>query len=261
MRHDTQPTQEQRDQIYGCRQDGLNQSETALPLRVNQSTISRELRRHCGWRPRPAQAGCEARRHPSHAPRIGAGEWQRVDWLIQRSGAPSRSGGAWPRKGSGRSVMNGSTGICTGINRRAAPCTARCVVSANDASATGARNGAGRLKTGSALKPAPLDRRRGGRSAHRPRAPRGARLLGGTPKRLPPAHRSSPPSGDREAPAPRARSRASPDPRSRDRRRPAGTHRPGPGYPCVLRPSLPLLGTRNQRKYQWPGPPVLSQAA
>ena len=52
MRHYTQLTQEQRDPIYGCRQAGLNQSETALPLRVNKSTISRELRRHCGRRPR-----------------------------------------------------------------------------------------------------------------------------------------------------------------------------------------------------------------
>ena len=48
MRYDTQLIQEQRYQIYGCRQVGLNHSETALPLRVNQSTISRELRRHCG---------------------------------------------------------------------------------------------------------------------------------------------------------------------------------------------------------------------
>ena len=50
MRHYTQLTQEQRDPIYGCRQAGLNQSETAVPLRVNKSTISRELRRHCGRR-------------------------------------------------------------------------------------------------------------------------------------------------------------------------------------------------------------------
>ena len=102
MRHYTQLTQEQRYPIYGCRQAGLNQSETALPLRVNQSTISRDLRRHCGrrgWRPRQAQAWCEARRHRSHAPRIGAGEWRRVDRLIQQEWSPVEIRGRLAQEG------------------------------------------------------------------------------------------------------------------------------------------------------------------
>ena len=55
MKHYTQLTREQRYQIYGCHQAGLNQSQTAVRLTVNKSTISRELRRNRGgrgWRPK-----------------------------------------------------------------------------------------------------------------------------------------------------------------------------------------------------------------
>ena len=100
MRHYTQLTQEQRDPIYGCRQAGLNQSETAVQLRVNQSTISRELRRHCGRRPRRRPRPGARRGAPrSHAPRIGAGEWRRVDRLIQQEWSPVEIRGRLAQEG------------------------------------------------------------------------------------------------------------------------------------------------------------------
>ena len=102
MKRYTQLTQEQRYQMYGCRQAGLNQSETAEQLRVNKSTISRELRRNCGrrgWRPRQAQALCEARRCHSHAPHIGVGEWQRVEGLIRHEWSPVEIRGRLAREG------------------------------------------------------------------------------------------------------------------------------------------------------------------
>ncbi|WP_319589184.1 helix-turn-helix domain-containing protein [uncultured Desulfobulbus sp.] len=46
---------EQRYQIYGLKQAGLDQSQIALYLGVNKSTISRELSRNKGqrgWRPK-----------------------------------------------------------------------------------------------------------------------------------------------------------------------------------------------------------------
>lgn len=92
MKDYTQLTREQRYQMYGCRQAGLNQSETAQRLKVDKSTISRELRRNRGrrgWRPKQAQALCEARREHSHAPRIRAEEWERVDELIRREWSPA----------------------------------------------------------------------------------------------------------------------------------------------------------------------------
>ncbi len=50
---------EQRYQIYGLKQAGLDQSQIAFHLGVNKSTISRELSRNRGqrgWRPKQAQA-------------------------------------------------------------------------------------------------------------------------------------------------------------------------------------------------------------
>ncbi len=49
----------QRYQIYGLKQVGLDQSQIALNLGVNKSTISRELNRNKGqrgWRPKHAQS-------------------------------------------------------------------------------------------------------------------------------------------------------------------------------------------------------------
>ena len=55
MKHYTQLTQEQRYQIDAYRKAGLNQTETAKKLRVDKSTISREIRRNRGQRGDRAQ--------------------------------------------------------------------------------------------------------------------------------------------------------------------------------------------------------------
>ena len=61
MKHYTQLTQEQRYQIDAYRKAGLNQTETAEQLEVDQSTISREIRRNQG---RPGPSGPAARSGP-----------------------------------------------------------------------------------------------------------------------------------------------------------------------------------------------------
>ena len=64
MKHYAQLTQEQRYQIDAYRKAGLNQTETAKKLRVDKSTISREIRRNRGqrgYRAQPAQKRCLAR--------------------------------------------------------------------------------------------------------------------------------------------------------------------------------------------------------
>ena len=45
------------------------------------------------------RACCEARRHPSHVPRIGAGERRRVDWLIQQEWSPVEIRGRLAQEG------------------------------------------------------------------------------------------------------------------------------------------------------------------
>ena len=87
MKHDAQLTQEQRYPIDAYRKAGLNQTETAEKLRVDKSTISREIRRNHGWRgyrAQPAQKRCLARRAESHGSRIGVSDWQRVEALIRQ---------------------------------------------------------------------------------------------------------------------------------------------------------------------------------
>ena len=54
MKHYAQLTQEPRYQIDAYRKAGLNQTETAKKLRVDKSTISREIRRNRGPTGRPA---------------------------------------------------------------------------------------------------------------------------------------------------------------------------------------------------------------
>lgn len=61
---------EQRYQIYGLKQAGLDQSQIALYLGVNKSTISRELSRNKGqrgWRPKQAQSFRDANEAASMA--------------------------------------------------------------------------------------------------------------------------------------------------------------------------------------------------
>ena len=57
MKHDTPLTQEQRYPMDAYRKAELNQTETTEKLRVDKSTISREIRRNRG---RPSPAGAKA---------------------------------------------------------------------------------------------------------------------------------------------------------------------------------------------------------
>lgn len=91
MKGYTQLTREQRYQIYAYRRAGLNQSETAQELEVHKATISRELARNRGgrgYRPKQAQARCEARRRLSQTARISVHDWERVEALIRREWSP-----------------------------------------------------------------------------------------------------------------------------------------------------------------------------
>ena len=91
MKHYTQLTQEQRYPMDAYRKAGLSQTETAEKLRVDKSTISREIRRNQGWRgdrAQPAQKRCLARRAESHGSRIGGSDWQRVETLIRQEWSP-----------------------------------------------------------------------------------------------------------------------------------------------------------------------------
>lgn len=91
MKSYTQLTREQRYQIYAYRKAGLDPTQTAQHLKVHKSTISREMARNRdgrGYRPKQAQARCEARRAHSHGTRIGIAEWQRVEALIRQEWSP-----------------------------------------------------------------------------------------------------------------------------------------------------------------------------
>jgi IS30 family transposase len=84
MRDDTQLTQEERYQIEALLKMGHHQSEIAVVLNRDKSTISREVRRNCGLRGyRPGQAQCLtlARREARARPRIAPGTWERVESL------------------------------------------------------------------------------------------------------------------------------------------------------------------------------------
>ncbi len=92
MKHDAQLTQEQRYPMDAYRKAGLNQTETAKKLRVDKSTISREIRRNRGQRgdrAQQAQKRCLDRRAESHGSRIGVSDWQRVETLIRQEWSPA----------------------------------------------------------------------------------------------------------------------------------------------------------------------------
>ena len=57
MRRYTQLTQDQRYQIQALMKAGLNQTETALIVGVDKSTICREFKRNTGLRGYPTKAG------------------------------------------------------------------------------------------------------------------------------------------------------------------------------------------------------------
>ncbi|MEQ1600523.1 MAG: IS30 family transposase [Methylophilaceae bacterium] len=95
MKHYKQLTSELRYQIYGLKQAGLKRTEIAQKIGVNKSTITREFKRNQGqrgWRPKQAQALCEARRQACYQGRRFSDEdWAQVTPLIRQDFSPEQA--------------------------------------------------------------------------------------------------------------------------------------------------------------------------
>ena len=98
-----QLTQDQRYQIYAFLKAGFSQSHIACELRVNPSTISRELKRNRGqrgYRPKQAQQFADARRKAKeNATRITSETWQQVDAFLEQDWSPEQISGTRKQKG------------------------------------------------------------------------------------------------------------------------------------------------------------------
>lgn len=97
MKRYKQLTIEQRYQIYGLKKAGFDQSEIAGELKVNKSTISRELKRNVGdrgWHPRQAQEKTRERRLAcKNANKFSPEDWVQVDILIRERLSPEQVSG------------------------------------------------------------------------------------------------------------------------------------------------------------------------
>jgi IS30 family transposase len=107
MRTYPQLTQEQRYQISALKKMGHSQTEMAQVLKVNRSTVSRELRRNTGGRGyRPKQAHEKAiSRRPKAKPRIEAGKWKVVEEKLRQDWSPEQVSG-WLKKQTGQSISH-----------------------------------------------------------------------------------------------------------------------------------------------------------
>ncbi len=95
MKKYKQLTSEQRYQIYGLKQAGLDQTQIAEKVGVDKSTISREFRHNKGlrgWRPKQAQTLREERRTTSFNGRqFTADDWAEVERLIRQDLSPEQA--------------------------------------------------------------------------------------------------------------------------------------------------------------------------
>jgi len=107
MRTYTQLTREQRYQISVLKKMGHSQTEMAQALKVNRSSISRELRRNTGRRGyRPKQADEKAMRRRSKAkPRIERDEWEVVEEKLRQDWSPEQVSG-WLKRQTGTSISH-----------------------------------------------------------------------------------------------------------------------------------------------------------
>jgi len=89
-----QLTSEQRYQIYGLKQAGLDQTQIAQKIGVNKSTIAREFRRNKGqrgWRPKQAQSlRYERKQACSNGKKFTLNEWAEVERLIREDLSPEQ---------------------------------------------------------------------------------------------------------------------------------------------------------------------------
>lgn len=93
MKQYTQLTQEERYQIYVLNKAEHNQTEIAMILGRDKSTISRELRRNTGlrgYRPRQAQRLTEERRQAKAKPSIPHSLWRQVERLLREDWSPEQ---------------------------------------------------------------------------------------------------------------------------------------------------------------------------
>jgi IS30 family transposase len=89
----TQLTQEERYQIYALNKAEHNQTEIAMILSRDKSTISRELQRNAGlrgYRPQQAQRLTEERRQAKATPSIPQSLWHQVDRLLREDWSPEQ---------------------------------------------------------------------------------------------------------------------------------------------------------------------------
>ena len=94
MRNYTQLTSEQRYQISGLKKAGWKQSNIAVEVGVNKSTISRELKRNKGergWRPKQAQRLRDERRQGCiNGKQFSSNDWAEVERLIRQDLSPEQ---------------------------------------------------------------------------------------------------------------------------------------------------------------------------
>ena len=91
-----QLTREQRYQIQILIKEGYNQTQIALRLGFDKSTISRELRRNCGehgYFPNQADVMAHRRRRHSHGPRIPPETWRQIERLLRQQWSPEQISG------------------------------------------------------------------------------------------------------------------------------------------------------------------------
>lgn len=95
MKQYKQLTSEQRYQIYGLKQAGLDQTCIAQQIGVDKSTISREFRRNQGqrgWRPKQAQSLRDERKQAcSNGRQFSSHEWAEVERLIRADLSPEQA--------------------------------------------------------------------------------------------------------------------------------------------------------------------------
>lgn len=88
-----QLTQEERYQIHAYLKAGFNQSQIALEMNRDKSTISREIRRNTGrrgYRPQQAQRWAEERRLAKASRRLQFDAWQFIERLIRMDWSPEQ---------------------------------------------------------------------------------------------------------------------------------------------------------------------------
>lgn len=95
MKTYTQLTSEQRYQISGLKKAGWKQTQIAVEVGVDKSTISRELKRNKGergWRPLQAQRFRDERRRGCiNGKQFSSEEWAEVDRLIREDLSPEQA--------------------------------------------------------------------------------------------------------------------------------------------------------------------------